>query len=45
MVSHDFQCSTVANQITLDQRDSNTIPELERTVDRRCQVLVSKLET
>ena len=44
MVSHDFPCSTVTNQIAFDQRDSNTIPEFERAVDCRCQVLVSKLQ-
>ena len=45
MVSHDLPCSTVTNQIAFDQRDSNMIPEFERTMDRRCQALVSKLET
>ena len=37
--------STATNQIAFDQRDSSTIPEFERTMDRRCQLLVSKLET
>ena len=45
MVSHDLPCSIVTNQIAFDQRDSNTIPEFECTIDRRCQALVSKLET
>ena len=44
MASHDLPCSTVTNQIALDQRDSNTIPEFERAMNRRCQALVSKLE-
>ena len=45
IVSHDFPCSTGTNQMSFDQQDSNTIPEFERTMDRRCQALVSKLET
>ena len=44
MVSHDLLCSTVTKQIPFDQRDSNLIPKFERAVDRRCRVLVSKLE-
>ena len=34
-----------AKQITFDQRDSNLSPKFERAMDRRCQALVSKLET
>ena len=45
MVSHDLPCSTVTNQIAFDQRDSNTIPAFKRTMDRRCQALVSKSKT
>ena len=35
----------VTNQTTFDQQDSNSIPDFERAIDRRCQVLVSNLET
>ena len=45
MVSHDVLHSTVTNQITFDQRDLNSTPEFERTMDRRCQVPIPKLET
>ena len=45
MVSHDLPRSMVTNQIAFDQRDLYSAPEFERTMDRRCQVLVSKLET
>ena len=45
MVSHDLLRSTVTNQITLDQRDSNMFPRFERTMNHCCQALVSKLET
>ena len=45
MVSHDLPRSTVTNQIAFDQRDLYSTPEFERTVHRRCQELVSKLET
>ena len=36
MVSHDLLRSTVTNQITFDQRDSNSIPDFERAMDLRC---------
>ena len=45
MVSHDLPCSTVINQITFDQQDSNSIPDFERAMDRRCEALVFNLET
>ena len=44
MISHDLR-STATNQIVLDQRDLSSTPEFERAMDRRCQVLVSNLET
>ena len=44
MVSHDLPRSTVTNQIAFDQTDLHSTPEFERSMDRRCQVLVSKLE-
>ena len=44
MVSHDLPRSTVTNQIAFDQRDLYSTPEFDRTMDRRCQALVSKLE-
>ena len=40
MVSHDLPYRSVTNQ-----SDSNTIPEFEHTMDRRCQALVSRVET
>ena len=45
MVSHDLPRLTVTNQIAFDQWDLYLTPEFERTMDRHCQVLVSKLET
>ena len=45
MVSHDFLRSTVTNQIAFNQRDLKSISIFERTMDRSCQALVSKLET
>ena len=36
VVSHDLPPSTVTNQITFDQQDSDSIPDFERTMDRRC---------
>ena len=45
MVSRDLPRSTVTNQIRFDQQDSNSIPDFERAMDRRCQALVSNLET
>ena len=45
MASHDLLHSTVTNQIACNQRDLYSTPELERMMDCRCQVLVSKLET
>ena len=45
MVSHDLPRSTVTNQIAFDQQDLYSTPEFVRTMDRRCQALVSKLET
>ena len=44
MVSHDLTRSTVTNQITFDQRDSNSVSDFECAMDRRCQSLVSNLE-
>ena len=43
MVSDDLPRSTVTNQF--DQQDLHSAPEFERAMDRRCQALVSKLET
>ena len=45
MVSHDLPRSTVTNQIAFDQQDLCSAPEFERTMDSRCQALVSELET
>ena len=45
MVSHDLLRSTVTNQIAFDQRELHSTLEFERAMDRRCQALVSKLET
>ena len=45
MVSHDLQHSTVTNQIAFHERDSHSTPEFEHLMERRCQVLSSKLET
>ena len=45
MVSHDLQRSTVTKKIAFDQRGLDSTPEFERTMDRRYQALVSKLET
>ena len=45
MVSHDLPRSMVTKQIAFDQRDLHSTPVFERTMDRRCQELVSKLET
>ena len=45
MVLHDLPRSTVTNQIAFDQQDLYSAPEFEGTMDRRCQALVSKLET
>ena len=45
MVSHDLSRSTITNQIAFDQRDLYSTPEFERSMDHRCQGLVSKLET
>ena len=45
MISHDLPRSTITNQITSDQQDSNSIPDFERAMDLRCQALVSDLET
>ena len=39
MVSHDLLRSMVTNQITFDQRDSKTISNFERAMDRCCQAL------
>ena len=41
MVSHDLLRSTVTNQIAFDQRDSKTIFDFERSIDRCCQALES----
>ena len=43
MVPHDLPRST--NQIAFDQQDWHLTPEFERSMDRRYQKLVSKLET
>ena len=45
MVSPELSRSAVTNQIAFDQRDFRSTFEFERTMDRRCQALVSKLET
>ena len=45
MVSDDLLRLTVTKQITFDQQDLNSTPDFERAMDRRCQGLVSKLET
>ena len=45
MVSHDLLRSKVTNQIAFDQQDSKSFSIFERTIDRCCQKLVSKLET
>ena len=45
VVLHDLPLSTVTNQLGFDQRDSNSSHKFERAMDRRCQMLVSKLET
>ena len=45
MVSHDLPHSTVTNQITFDQRDSNSIPDFKQTMGHHYQALVSNLET
>ena len=45
MVSRDLPRSRVAKQIKFDERDLHSTPEFERALDRRCQALVSKLET
>ena len=45
MVSHGLPCSTVTNQTALDQQDLYSTPEFQRAMERRCQALISKLET
>ena len=45
MISHDLPRSTVTNQIAFNQQYSSSIPDFERAMDRRCQALVSNLET
>ena len=45
MVSHDLRRSTETKPIVFDQRGLHSAPEFERAMDRRCQALVSKLET
>ena len=45
MVSRYLLRSIVTNEIIFDQRDSKSISPFERTTDRCCQGLVSKLET
>ena len=42
MVSHDLLRSTVTYKIALDQRDSKSISNFERTMNRCCQALVSR---
>ena len=44
MVSHDIQRSW-ANQIAFHQRHLHSTPKFKLAMDRRCQALVSKLET
>ena len=39
MVSHDWPCSMVTNQIAFDQQDSHSSREFGRTMDRHFQVL------
>ena len=45
MVLHDLPRSMVINQIVFDQEDLYSNSEFERTMDRRCQALVSKFKT
>ena len=45
MVSHDLSRLTITNQIAFDQRDLQSTSEFERAMDRRCEVLVYKLES
>ena len=45
MVLHDLPCSMVTNKIAFDQQDLHSTPEFEHAMERRCQPLVSKLET
>ena len=45
MVSRYLLRSIVTNEITFNQRDSKSISPFERTMDRCCQGLVSKLQT
>ena len=45
MVSHDLPSLTLTKQIAFDQRGLHSTPEFEGAMDRRCQALVSKLET
>ena len=41
MVSHDLLRSTVTKQTAFDQRDSKSISNFERTIDRCCQAMFS----
>ena len=45
ILSHDLPRSTATNQIVLDQQDLHSTREFKRLMVRRCQALVSKLET
>ena len=42
MESHDLLRSTATNHIAIDQRDSNSVFNFERKMDRCCQALVSR---
>ena len=45
MASNDLPNSVLTKQVAFDQRGLHSTPEFERAMDRRCHVLVSKLET
>ena len=45
MVSYDLPRSMVTDQITFDQQDLNSVPDLECVMDRGYQMLVSNLES
>ena len=45
MASLDLLRLKLTNQTAFDQGDPNLIPKFECPMYRRCQVLVSKLET
>ena len=45
IVSHDLPHSVVTIRTTFDQLDLHSTPEFERTMDRCCQVLISRSDT